>query len=552
MLYLGVFLGIFALVILFFIVKNRQTEAKEKERAVSKWGKIKTETFDFKLVAALHHFLDKKEGNISDQTAVDIDLEEMFEFVDRTNSKPGQQYLYHLLNRPQKTVQPLIELDELVFRFQDPSIRLAAETALLRLSHKNAYYLYELLSPFQSLYTQWLAIYIRFAGVFWMASLAMSIIYKNQWMFVTFLGITFLNFYLHLGNKRKVSSYVHSLPQLHALLQVAEKLRKLVVLPENVLLEKCLRDLERLKRTLRYVNFEDNINRDPSDITSGIWELIKTVLLVEPGMFLVSVNQVNRNRSQIECIFKYVSRIDIAISIQSLRLSLPFYARPQFEHGTEIDVQSLYHPLVEGCVSNSINVSSHQGVLITGSNMSGKTTFIRSVAINALLSQTLFTACAQSYRAPMLEIFTSIRVSDDLHEQKSYFQAEALSVLEILQKSELAEHSLIIIDEIFRGTNTIERVAAAKAILSYFNAKGRFIFVSTHDLELAEFLGTEFSVYSFEEVIAEQRLEFDYKIRPGVLKNKNGIAILAALGYPESIITDARHISQLMADKYKV
>lgn len=552
MLYVGLFLGIFALIILFFALKNRQNQAKGREAIIEKWGKVKDDTFDFKLIAALHQFLDKKEGNISDQTALDIDLEELFAFVDRTNSKPGQQYLYHLLNRPQKTIEPLIELDKLADRFKDQEIRLLAETALYRLSHKNAYYVHELLSPFSTLYTQGMALYIRFAGILWIASLSASIIYKNQWMFVIFLGITFFNFYLHLGNKRKISRYVHSLPQLHTLLQVAEKLRKLVVLPENGVLDKALKELDKLKRTLSYVNFEDNMNRDPSDLASGIWELIKTVLLVEPAMFLISVNQVNKHRSQIETVFRYVSRIDIAISIRSMRLSLPYYSRPAFEQGTEIAVQELYHPLIEDCIANSITVSSKQGVLITGSNMSGKTTFIRSVAINALLSQTLFTACAQSYHSPMLEIFTSIRVSDDLHEQQSYFQAEALSVLDILQKSALAEHSLIIIDEIFRGTNTIERVAAAKAILSYFSAKGRFVFVSTHDLELAEFLGTEFSVYSFEEVIAEQRLQFDYKIKPGVLKNKNGIAILAALGYPESVITDARHISQLMADKYKL
>jgi len=551
MLYLGLFLGAFALLILFFVIKNRQVQAKESASIQKKWGQIKTETFDFKLIAALHHFLDKKSGNLSDQTALDIDLEEVFTFADRTNSKPGQQYLYHLLNRPQQRLEPLLEMDALVDQFKDPNTRLAAERALYRLSHKNAYYLYELLSPFSALYTVGLAIYIRFAGLLWISSLALSIIYKNQWLFVIFLGITFFNFYLHLGNKRKISRYVHSLPQLHKLLLVAEQLRKLVSLPENTLLDKSVKELEKLRRTLRYVNFEDNINRDPSDLASGLWELIKTVLLIEPAMFLVSVKQVNKHRAQIETIFRYVSRIDIAISIQSMRISLPYYSKPQFEQGTAIEIQALYHPLIKDCVPNSIKVTSHQGVLITGSNMSGKTTFIRAVAVNALLSQTLFTACAQTYRSPMLEVFTSIRMSDDLHAHKSYFQAEALSVLEILQKSGLAENSLIIIDEIFRGTNTIERVAAAKAILSYFRAQGKFVFVSTHDLELAEFLGSEFSVYSFEEVIAEERLQFDYTIKPGVLKNKNGIAILSALGYPASVITDARQISQLMADKYK-
>jgi DNA mismatch repair ATPase MutS len=144
-------------------------------------------------------------------------------------------------------------------------------------------------------------------------------------------------------------------------------------------------------------------------------------------------------------------------------------------------------------------------------------------------------------------------MSDDMNENKSYFQAEALSILDIVNKSSLNEpvKSLVIIDEIFRGTNTIERVAAAMSVLSYLVDNKNFVFVSTHDLELAELLDDK-TVYSFEEQIIDGKLTFDYKIKEGLLKNKNGIAVLQRLGYPDDIINKAYKASERLWDKYRL
>jgi DNA mismatch repair ATPase MutS len=216
-----------------------------------------------------------------------------------------------------------------------------------------------------------------------------------------------------------------------------------------------------------------------------------------------------------------------------------------------LEITDLYHPLIENCVANSLSAKYNEGVLITGSNMSGKTTFIRSIAVNTLLAQTLYTSTSRCYQAPLLDICSSINMADSLDESKSYFQAEALSIFNILNHVKATGgNCLIIIDEIFRGTNTIERVAAARAILSYLSANKNFVFVSTHDLELAELLGDEYAVYSFEEMAADERLIFDYKIKPGILKHKNAIAVLKAIGYPESIIANATKVSDELGKKY--
>ena len=336
-------------------------------------------------------------------------------------------------------------------------------------------------------------------------------------------------------------------------MQTGKGILKLVDTSFNIDIANRLRQLASLKKTLGLINFQDQANRDPTDIGSGIMELLKTLLVVEPAMFLASVNKIQQQRNNIEALFNYIAKIDVSISVLCLRSGLPYYCKPDFNGlPDQLEVVDLFHPTVAHCVPNSLTTMANNGVLVTGSNMSGKTTFIRSIAINTLLAQTLFTCCAATYRAPFMQVFTSIRINDDLAAHKSYFQAEALSVLDILEKSTGQGYNLIIIDEIFRGTNTIERIAAAKAILSYLSSQQNFVFVSTHDLELAELLGSAYTSYSFEEITADTRLIFDYKIKPGILKNKNGIAILSAMGYPTAVVDDALAISAALREKYNI
>jgi DNA mismatch repair ATPase MutS len=184
--------------------------------------------------------------------------------------------------------------------------------------------------------------------------------------------------------------------------------------------------------------------------------------------------------------------------------------------------------------------------------MSGKTTFIKAIGVNTLLAQTIFTSCAKAYKAPFLKIQTSIKTIDSIEQQQSYFQAQASAILNIMDNSERSEavKSLVIIDEIFRGTNTIERIAAAKSVLSHITANENFVFVSTHDLELAELLDEDFAIYSFEDSKSGKTLVFDYRLKEGLLKSTNGIAILASMGYPESVIDDANIVSERMMLKY--
>jgi len=545
-------------IIVAFIIRYlyKRSASTEKQLAEIKetWGKPFEKYRNMKLVSGYLH-IGANEKNISAETAADLDLENVFAFIDRTSSKPGEQLLYQKLHTLQTSGHYFATLEQDIERFSyNVDKREQTQLKLAGLNGNDSYYLTGLFSsPQQSLFSKLVEFYIRVSALVIIALLVLLFILPNQVYLFLLIGMLIANTVIHFSSKVKVLPYTRSLPQLLMLYDVGNWIFKEYALNKEDLKE-SLSKLAKLKKSLKFLKLQAATANDPTDILYLLLEWLNILLLIEPLVFLTSINKVNKYLIHIRAVYEFVAQADVAISIQSVREGLPYYCRPNFSATNSLIFEDLYHPLVEACVPNSMASNNSQGVLITGSNMSGKTTFIRAIGINTLLAQTIHTCCARVYEVPPLKLFTSIQINDDINAHKSYFQAEALSVLDILNNTTFAEpvKSLIIIDEIFRGTNTIERVAAAKAVLSYLIANQNFVFVSTHDLELAKLLGEEYAVYSFEELLGDKRLVFDYKIRHGLLKNKNGIAVLQGMGYPQSIVDDAYKVSQQLRDKYEL
>ena len=141
--------------------------------------------------------------------------------------------------------------------------------------------------------------------------------------------------------------------------------------------------------------------------------------------------------------------------------------------------------------------------------MSGKTTFIRIIGINVLSAQTLHTAFARSFLlATPLNIYSALMLADDLSEGKSFYMKEVDTIKEMISRNQKGTANLFLFDEIFKGTNTTERIAAAKAVLSYLNTHDNIIVASTHDTELATLLDKEYDLYHFSEVIEGETFFF--------------------------------------------
>ena len=172
--------------------------------------------------------------------------------------------------------------------------------------------------------------------------------------------------------------------------------------------------------------------------------------------------------------------------------------------------------------------------------MSGKTTFIRIIGINVLLAQTLHTAFARTFAlsAP-IKIYSALMLADDLSEGKSFYMKEVDTIKEMISRSQEGTANLFLFDEIFKGTNTTERIAVAKAVLSYLNTTDNIIVATTHDAELATLLDTEYDLYHFSEVIQDETFSFDYKLKSGPLYQRNAIRLLEINGFPPTVIRDA-------------
>ncbi|WP_262502895.1 MutS-related protein [Prolixibacter bellariivorans] len=189
---------------------------------------------------------------------------------------------------------------------------------------------------------------------------------------------------------------------------------------------------------------------------------------------------------------------------------------------------------------------------MTGSNMSGKTSFIRTIGINAITAQTINTCFARHFSLAKMRIFTAIRISDDLMNDRSYYFQEVLTIKEMINYADTQHPNLYLLDELFKGTNTIERISAGKAVLSSLNQNNHIVFVSTHDIELADLLKEEYELFHFSEIINHQSIDFDYKLKNGKLKNRNAIKILQINDYPKTIIEDAMTISHELDRKAEI
>jgi DNA mismatch repair ATPase MutS len=203
--------------------------------------------------------------------------------------------------------------------------------------------------------------------------------------------------------------------------------------------------------------------------------------------------------------------------------------------------------LIPDAVGGSITLHNRSAI-IAGPNMAGKTTFIRTIAINLILARTLDLCLAKNATLPRATVHSAIKREDMLSAGQSYFFAELDQILGFIGLSEDSTPRLFLIDEPFRGTNTVERIAISSSVLRYL-ARHQLVLASTHDGELQELLSDSFDMFHFRDQVAEGKYGFDYLIRSGPAKSTNAIRLLEIRGYPSSIIAEAEKTAAELATK---
>jgi DNA mismatch repair ATPase MutS len=520
------------------------------ERLKESFGKLKDDSFDFELIQKYFRDKDNSEAYqiLSDKTCKDLDFDDLFMFLDRTNSKVGQQYLYNTLRTIKRDEEQSKLNEELISELSKNSeLRISLQKKIEKLNRKDAYYITTLFQEEHINPPKWFFIikYLSFA------SLALVLLASfDTVFFMLLLGVFCVNFVIHYWNKNNLLHYINSIPQLVRLNHVASDLFDNPLFKKlDPNLPKSIKLINEVKSRMSFFQLELKLQGDFEIIFWSLFEIFKTLFLLEPLLLFGVLKRLNTKREEIENVFRFVGHIDMLISIASFRNGLETYCTPVINTKNQISVNEITHPLISDCTANSINISE-KSILLTGSNMSGKTSFIRTIGLNVITGLTINTCFAKSMTFPLLKVFSAIRISDDLMNDKSYYFEEVLTIKEMITESINTERNLFLLDEIFKGTNTVERISGGKAVLSALTKNNNIVLVSTHDIELTDMLSDEYELYHFSEIVNNKTIGFDYKLKEGKIKNRNAIRILEMNEYPKEVVREAMEISKELDKLY--
>lgn len=520
------------------IVSARGSRQRQLDRMRAQWGHPIDRERLMADIADLFRAGDQTDA-LDDRTWDDLLLDDVFAWLDRTESRIGQQVLY---KRLRGAVPPALEAFEaLIDRVtRDQTVRERTQLSLARLRNPSVYYVHQLARPEAIEYR---ASHVLFP--IWSAAILCGLLLAIVWRGFLLIGIVgfVVNLVIRGMTGRRVSRDIVAFAQVGPLLSAAKALTA-VGTPETAAITGALADdiraLRRLQAIARWVT------RDASspggELQAALLEYVNVLLLMDLNALYFASHELKARRAHLLRVITTVGDIDAAIAVASWRAGEPQWITPAFvAPDSPATFGDVVHPLVDEAVPNSLTAAPPHGVLVTGSNMSGKSTFLRTVGVNVVLAQTLHTALAHTYEAPVYRVRSCIGRSDDLVAGKSYYLVEVESVLALVKASERPEPHLFIFDELFRGTNAVERIAAAEAVLDALVASDRphVAIAATHDGELVDLLANKYVVYHLGDAVGPDGLVFDYRLTAGPATSRNAITLLRLNGAPPSLVAKA-------------
>ena len=539
----GTFFILLSSLALYFFYRAYQTRKLQqlKQELAAAWAREDHRFRDMERIGTYSNHMKALEhlDSRSKKSRADLNLDAVFSHLDRCKTKIGQQYLYAILQHPIKNQQELeIRNTGINFFEQQKESRLAAQIQLQRLNKQLSYSIPNIIFNWklETGPNKWLVSTLSLLPI---VIIALCIWVSKAYALLLALSF-FINLLFHYRNKSRVEFFISPFSQIPAIRTCALQLSEV---NKHFRRKEVLAACNKLTTFGRYQFLLHSEKPGQNDFSAFLWlflEYIKITFLVEINLLDRCLEISRSAKNEIHTLYKYIGELDSYQSIASYRAGLNYYCTPEFDNSkAQIAIKDAFHPLIEPCEANSL-VTDTRGILITGSNMSGKTTFIRTIAINAILAQTIYTVCAKQYQSSFLNVYTSIGIQDNLLEGKSYYKEELDAIQYLVQQTEnTSGFNLFVLDELFKGTNTMERIAGAKGVLEYLIKGNNLVMVSTHDLELADLLSPAYSLYHFEESVEDGGYVFDYKLKKGVLKSRNAVRLLEVSGFPAEIIDAA-------------
>ena len=538
--YVSVILTI-AVCLLLFVLWIIYENYKNKKRILTKirrnWGKPYTRQYEPGDIEQISHYFRRREKEgfaIDDITWNDLDMDRLYKMVNQTISSPGEDVLYDMMRRPVFSQAEIDKRDELIdFFSQHEKEREHMQLLLSQIGKTRLGSLSDTVLALKSSSE--------------VLNVAVLLPVKPVVGFFCFIVLMITNITIYYaGNDRKlIEAYLDCYAHLLRMLSVAEKIKNVQWSETRKQMSAIAEARAVFKGLNRKAIFLTSKNTDGGDPAQILMDYIRMLTHIDILVYNGLLKKIQDKTDSILKLIDNIGELDACISIASFRELLTLWCKPEFkswESGVtqiEMAVEDLYHPLLQEAVANSFQVAG--GTLVTGSNASGKSTFLKNVAMNSILAQTLVTCTCSSYQASFLKVMTSMALRDDIESGESYFIVEIKSLKRILEESKKREPLLCIIDEVLRGTNTVERIAASSRILNALRQKWVLPFAATHDIELSYILDSQYENYHFEEDVQEKEVVFSYILKKGRATSRNAIQLLDMLGYDKEIVEDARN-----------
>lgn len=443
---------------------------------------------------------------IDDITWNDLNLDGVFQKLNHTWSFAGEDYLYYLLRVPTSEQRDWDKQERLIAWYQEhEKERSEMQMIFAGIGKYHGASIYE---------------YIR------------SSIARNT----SVPPIHYLCLFALVGS----IAVAYAEPTTGVGMLIAGLILKKKLLPESEYMTGMKNDYDQLKKKLGRTSMLKPPDWDSQSPAELVLAYVRLITHIDCILFYRCMRRLHEDIDVVGNLITRMGFLESMLVIGSLRKALPYYCIPEFKENElngALEIQDAYHSLIEEPIANSISAS--RGVLITGSNASGKSTFLKTVAVNVILAQGLHTCAAHQYKGQWFHVMSSMALRDNLYQGESYYIAEIKALKRVLDAKPPV---LCFVDEVLRGTNTVERIAASSQVLKAFTKKQILCFAATHDIELTYLLEEFYENYHFQEQVVDGEIVFDYCLYEGRSNSRNAIRLLENLGYEKEIISGAEQM----------
>jgi DNA mismatch repair ATPase MutS len=504
------------------------------------WGKEKIKKRNLSEIESFYRYFtvhNNKDIFIDDQTWSDLNMNDLYSKMERTMTNPGECILYNILRVPLLSNTVLKERNEIIRLFQtNKKIREQIQIRLHRMGKQKGNGITALVCEDLPPSTPLKFLFSFLALLAIVSIIAVPFVWGSTGIVIIILPLYIVNLLATNKVRRQLLFQLAAIRYLGAMIRLGERIAA-IECPElagyQTELKKATSVTRKIARKTLLLFPEGSVS---SDIGTLLYAHLDIYFLREVRIFYAVLDEINAHKKELRLIYRLIGELDALQSVASYREGSAGYTEPDFtDKELLLEIKDAIHPLLTNPVPNSITIRG-KGVTITGSNMAGKTTFLRTLGVNTILAQTVYTCFATSYTGNYFRIISLINEADNLIEGKSYYLIQAEHLLRMIRYSEKETLTLCFIDEPLAGTNSSERVVASFEILRYLINHNALVVVATHDLELARRLEFGFESYHFTDAVDDQGLKFDFKLRKGITSTSNAIKLLDYLDYPSDIV----------------